>query len=566
MKVREGCVINKNSDIFFRFKENIIINKSKIKFRYNIFKTKCKYSDSTDAFKLHILSIRDSLSVCAGHIKSFRLRSLKENFKLLKAKCILHKKGLFRVANVLAPVCAVAVLVLTVGFFNGRDYALVLDYNGETLGTISDEQTLGDVVTDINQNLSSEVIEDNGVNLNAQYTLAPTTASNTDEIKDKIIETSDSNIKQGTGLYVNNQLIGFVDSENADELSSELNNKLESAKSQPNSTAAFYDKVEVKNGIYPNKSYKTEDEMSNVLDSTKLTDIKYTTKEGDTINSIASLNGVSSDVITAKNPQIEESIAKDNSNSELDVNDQKLNTGTELIIEKEIPFLPVKLTTQQSYTAAVPFEKEEQPNDQQYQGYSLVKQEGVNGSSDCIDEVTTINGIEIGRTSISKVTTVEPIKQITEIGTKALPDTPQYAEASGVMTGRFMWPVPECNVISSPFGERWGTMHKGIDIAGGLGGQTIVASDGGTVVKAANTGDGYGNCVIIQHNDQYSTLYGHCADLLVSEGDTVQKGQPIATVGSTGDSTGPHLHFEVRIDGTQVDPEPYLNKNDENVA
>ena len=95
-------------------------------------------------------------------------------------------------------------------------------------------------------------------------------------------------------------------------------------------------------------------------------------------------------------------------------------------------------------------------------------------------------------------------------------------------------------------------------------GATIVAANTGTVVKTNTSftpGRGYGIYVIIDHGGGKSTLYGHCSALLVSEGQTVSRGQPIAQVGSTGWSTGPHLHFEVREDGNHVNPLPYLKGN-----
>lgn len=123
-------------------------------------------------------------------------------------------------------------------------------------------------------------------------------------------------------------------------------------------------------------------------------------------------------------------------------------------------------------------------------------------------------------------------------------------------TGRFI--TPAAGPITSPYGYRvhpiFGTMrfHSGIDI-GAYYASAILAADSGTVIDAGWMG-GYGNAVIIDHGGGYSTLYGHCSQLYVSVGQGVRKGQQIAAVGSTGNSTGPHLHFEVRINGNPVDP------------
>ncbi|MDF2632120.1 MAG: peptidase, partial [Caproiciproducens sp.] len=122
-------------------------------------------------------------------------------------------------------------------------------------------------------------------------------------------------------------------------------------------------------------------------------------------------------------------------------------------------------------------------------------------------------------------------------------------------TGNFAWPVPGVNRISSGYGARSGGFHKGIDIsAAGVYGKPIVAADSGRVIQGGwgnyGTGyGGYGNVVAIDHGGGYSTLYGHCSSVVVSAGTIVKKGQVIAYVGSTGDSTGPHLHFEIRVNG-----------------
>ncbi len=99
-------------------------------------------------------------------------------------------------------------------------------------------------------------------------------------------------------------------------------------------------------------------------------------------------------------------------------------------------------------------------------------------------------------------------------------------------------------------------MHTGIDIAADYGSSVIAANKG--LVIIANWQGGYGNTVVIDHGGGITTLYAHCSRIFVSSGDTIQDGAVIAKVGSTGLSTGPHLHFEMRIDGLPVDPLNYV--------
>ena len=143
------------------------------------------------------------------------------------------------------------------------------------------------------------------------------------------------------------------------------------------------------------------------------------------------------------------------------------------------------------------------------------------------------------------------------------------SSGSGSSAGGFTWPYPGCYSTNSAYGMRIHPisgvrrMHTGEDIGGSYGDTLVAAKDGKVIVASApvagqNTGgSGYGNYIVIDHGDGVSTLYGHCRNLYVGLGDTVVAGQAIAEVGSTGSSTGPHLHFEIRINGSPVNPNNY---------
>jgi murein DD-endopeptidase MepM/ murein hydrolase activator NlpD len=128
--------------------------------------------------------------------------------------------------------------------------------------------------------------------------------------------------------------------------------------------------------------------------------------------------------------------------------------------------------------------------------------------------------------------------------------------------GELRWPVPSSTTISSHYGNRTHPInrrrenHTGVDISARMGSDIVAAADG-KVVTASRQGS-YGNTVIIEHTGGMSTLYAHCSTISVSVGQSVTRGQIIAKIGSTGVSTGPHLHFEVRINGKDVNPRPYL--------
>lgn len=148
--------------------------------------------------------------------------------------------------------------------------------------------------------------------------------------------------------------------------------------------------------------------------------------------------------------------------------------------------------------------------------------------------------------------------------TSSIRNSGSSSSSSKYNGGIMAWPVPSCHTVSSGYGGRIHPttgkykFHGGLDIPGSYG-SAIVAANSGKVIWAGNRGDSYGNYVIIDHGGGVSTLYGHSSKVLVSIGQSVSRGQRIANVGSTGRSTGPHCHFEVRINGSRVNPTPYVN-------
>ncbi|MBR1530303.1 MAG: peptidoglycan DD-metalloendopeptidase family protein [Oscillospiraceae bacterium] len=180
---------------------------------------------------------------------------------------------------------------------------------------------------------------------------------------------------------------------------------------------------------------------------------------------------------------------------------------------------------------------------------------------------TTVKATTVTTTTTTvKITTTTEAPTEPETMPETIPETiPDYDETA------FGWPCPGYYYISSGFGTRWGTTHKGIDIAQNAGADAV-ASRAGKVIKINTScthnygknsnccGNGYGNYVLIDHEDgTYSTMYAHLQSVIVSVGDYVEKGQTVGYVGTTGWSTGYHLHFEIRKDGVAVNPSNYLN-------
>lgn len=253
----------------------------------------------------------------------------------------------------------------------------------------------------------------------------------------------------------------------------------------------------------------------------------YVVEPGDCLSIIAEKNNMSIDQIKELNPDIE---------SDDDIYyDDRLNVtvptaAVQILVEKQE-------TYEEEYNAEVVYEDD----NSMYIGENEVVQEGVPGKHIVTDLVTYKGDTETDREQLEENVQVAAVAQIVKRGTKSKPT--------------YMFPVTNWNVTSN-FGYRWGRLHAGTDVGVPIG-TTVRASRGGQVITAGWLG-GYGNCVIIDHGDGVATRYGHLSEVTVSVGQYVDQGQQIALSGNTGRSTGPHLHFEIRINGEAVDPLPYL--------
>jgi murein DD-endopeptidase MepM/ murein hydrolase activator NlpD len=149
-----------------------------------------------------------------------------------------------------------------------------------------------------------------------------------------------------------------------------------------------------------------------------------------------------------------------------------------------------------------------------------------------------------------------PTGQMVSPDMPMLPGADQFLPEAPNRFNGYIWPTR--GTFTSGYGWRWGRMHRGIDIAGPVG-TPIVAAASGVVVRSGWNSGGYGNLVDIRHPDGSLTRYAHNSRLLVREGQQVSQGQQIAAMGSTGYSTGPHLHFEIHLAGSgTVNPMAYL--------
>lgn len=297
----------------------------------------------------------------------------------------------------------------------------------------------------------------------------------------------------------------------------------------------YEDKVEIV------ESYLTKEEIHSVEEAiallTEQQEVQkiYEVVSGDTLSEIALKNDIPLDKIIELNENIE------NENSTIRIGDELIITAPEpelTVLHQEDVYI------EEDYEAEIQYIY----NDDWYTTDSEVRQQPSAGHHKIAARKTYLNEKEVGTEILKEEVTIEAVPKIVEVGTKI---PPTYIKP--ISGGR----------LSSRFGRRSAptrgasTYHKGVDWATPVG-TAVFASSAGTVTRAG-WGSGYGYVVYINHADGRQTRYGHLSKVLVKNGQKVAQGDRIALSGNTGRSTGPHLHFEILIGGSQVDPFKYMN-------
>ncbi len=434
----------------------------------------------------------------------------------------------------LAGSAAVAVAMTLVALYS-PSYAVTI--NGEPVGVVADASVVDDAIANVEATGSSILGYDYHVQGNLEYDFAITLRSDLSseqDIQNYFYNQLDdlSGELRKYQVVVDGQSVGVVKDQEA------LNDLLESFKTQytnENTTSVeFLNKVEIK-PVYVVDSIMTIDEMDQALRANSNGSTTYTVVEGDTFYGIAYANDMSLSDLMALNPQA-------------DLN--RLMVGDVLNVKELTPVLSVQTVENVTYSEPIECPVETQEDPTMYKGESKIITQGVEGESQVNATVTYVNGQETDRVVNSTTVVREATTTVKAVGTKEKPTT--------ASTGSFQWPIT--GRITSYFGGRYifgsYSYHSGLDISCSYG-AAVCAADGGTVTYAGYKGS-YGNLVIITHDNGTQTYYAHNSSIVVSTGQKVAKGQQIAKAGSTGRSTGVHCHFEVRVNGTAVNPLSYL--------
>jgi murein DD-endopeptidase MepM/ murein hydrolase activator NlpD len=297
--------------------------------------------------------------------------------------------------------------------------------------------------------------------------------------------------------------------------------------------ADFVQKVDVNEVDIDPNALMDPDKVVEKLQTGDVQPKKYKVQEGDCVSCIAAKFDISPQLVYNNNPAL--------------VEDDSLQIGQVLDLTLLEPTLSVRTVENVVENQEIQFDTNFKLDESMRAGIVKQTKTGVNGMKKVTIQLTKLNGLMEAEEMVSEEVTLEPIAAEAIKGTKVI---------LGEGTGKFAWPVIGSS-ISSGFGTRWGKFHKGVDLTSGN--RSILAADNGKVIYAGYTSD-YGNHIIIDHLNGYKTVYAHLSKINVSVGTTVEKGEKIGIMGSTGDSTGTHLHFEVRTNDNPQNPLKYLNR------
>ena len=364
--------------------------------------------------------------------------------------------------------------------------------------------------------------------------------------KDIVIDTQDGVLEQlsylgdinvkAIGIYVDGRKVGAV--RNKDVAAEVLLGIRDRYANHDEGTvindAVLVEAVEPRESNTPLSEVLTKDAMIDKLCTDTEKEIVHTVEGGETLESIAEDHGTTKEQIIAEN-----NVPADG----------QLKVGSTLVLKEVGPLVTVRITETRTFTEKTAYKTIKKADDEMFEGETEVSRKGKKGKSQIVDKTVSINGEVVETQHLKNEVEKEPVDKIILVGTKERPPT--------TGTGTFIWPAYDGTyTITSEFKWRWGRQHEGIDM-GCPTGTDVLASDGGTVVHAGPMG-GYGNLVIIDHENGIETYYGHNSSLLVSRGDKVFQGQHIAEAGNTGHSFGSHIHFGVKDNGSFQNPRNYL--------
>ena len=448
-----------------------------------------------------------------------------------------HKVTMAAVLSYVVPLVCFCTMVAVISAGLMENYAIEVSLDGEHIGYVDNYNVIANADSVIKNKL---VTLDDNQKWSMEPEIRVVTTLGRDvvderQLSDRILQASDENIVSATGLYVDGKFHGAV--ENPEKIKNAIDSLLAPyMDGNENKSVEFVQDVSLTDGIFFTETLVNADKLVEKITGLVAGEVWYTVVQGDSPSLIASKNNLRLKELYNLNPKLEGG---------------GLWVGDQVLVSQAVPFLQVKEVVREVRDVEISYKTEHKANNSMALGKTKTVQKGEKGLNKVTVDVTYIDGIAQSETIVETVVVKEPVTEIVEVG--------RYISQGVVLqnagTGKFGWPTGGGVRISRGFAGQY-PAHNGVDIAGPYG-TPIYAADSGIVTTAKYTNRGYGVYVIIEHGNGYQTVYGHCSSLTVSYGQQVTKGQLIGYMGSTGNSTGNHLHFEIKSGNVRYDPYRY---------
>ncbi len=428
----------------------------------------------------------------------------------------------------------------------------------EHIGTVDDREVVKSYIEE-RVNKAEKEHKDLDLTIGENVSYIPEKMFRPSYNNEKVLESlkEDLSIKvDATKVSINGELLGYVeDRQQADQAIEQIKRKYVSKAvldkvNNPSSEKSKAIDLEIgdstvldvslsekvsfsKEKVVPQDILSVE-QLVKLLEKGTLKEKVHKIQSGDVLGKVASNYNLSTQELLELNPDLDENSV--------------LQLGQKVNVTAYDPYLDVEVTEEERKKETIEYKTEVKESEDMFKGQKKVEQQGQEGSKEMHYKITKKNGEVVKKELLSEKVLKEPVKKVVIKGTKVIPSRG---------TGNFAWPAVG-GTITSKLGMRWGSYHKGIDIAG-VSNRTLKASDNGVVESAGREG-GYGNKVVINHNNGYKTIYAHMSSIKVRKGQTVRKGQAIGMMGTTGHSTGVHLHFELHKNGSVENPLNYISR------
>lgn len=457
-----------------------------------------------------------------------------------------HAVSVLSLIKYFLPALSAAVFIYVVRTTFSFNYHLQVILENNVIGYVQDEGIFESAKNMINERLFSahqgkgfEIVPVFNISVSKGVSLTES------QLADKIIKASGEDILQATGILINNELFAVVTEKAVVEKTLQGLLKPYQNAANTNLTVDFVKEVRLLDGLYLTNSITNTNDVINQITGQVEGEKIYIVQKGDFPSSVAKKTGVPLKDLYALNPHINPEINKS----------YKMPVGDKLLVSKAVDFLQIKTVERRKQSIVIPHETVKTNNENLLWGTQKVTVNGEDGIDERIVDVVSIDGIIVEENVISQTRLKNPVTEQLEIGTKNV----YGGNAGDASSGSFIWPSPNYKSVSRGFGPNG---HRGLDITGAAN-IPILAVDN-AVVEFAGKGSGsywsYGNYVRLRHSNGITTIYAHCNSLTVTTGQYVGKGQTIALMGSTGRSSGNHLHLEVQVNGVLVDPYIYVKR------